>query len=157
MNRVTAVVGAILWTLGTGALAQPPASPNQAAQTPGEAPTEASLGVPLYPGSQFIASYDAGRGQRYYLFGVNVPFVEMVAYYRTVLKDRGDVLYEAPPIHIFETGRFREDTMAFPPSVTVKDYTWGGLQGYLVPLPGGKSQRFPTVVQIVPVNPGDRR
>ncbi len=33
------------------------------------APTEAMLGVPIYPSAQFIASYNAGRGQRYYLFG----------------------------------------------------------------------------------------
>ena len=34
-------------------------------------PTEAMLGVPIYPGAQFIASYDAGRGQRFYLFGID--------------------------------------------------------------------------------------
>ena len=27
---------------------------------------------------------------------------------------------------MFEVGRFREETMAFPPGVTVKDWTWGG-------------------------------
>ena len=37
------------------------------------------LGVPIYPGAQFIASYDAGRGQRYYLFGTNASFAEIVA------------------------------------------------------------------------------
>lgn len=132
-----------------------PAAP--ASAPPGGTPTEATLGVPLYPSAQFVASYDAGRGQRYYLFGVNSPYAEIVAYYRNVLKNRGDVMYEEPPIHIFEVGRYREETMAFPPSVTVKDYTWGGLQGYLVPLAGGRSQRYPTIIQIVPVNPGDPR
>jgi len=29
-----------------------------------ESATEALLGVPIYPGAQFITSYDAGRGQR---------------------------------------------------------------------------------------------
>jgi hypothetical protein len=113
--------------------------------------------VPIYPSARFIASYDAGRGQRYYLFGVSASYAEMVAYYRTVLKNRGEVVYDAPAVHIFETGRFREETMAFPPSVAVKDYTWGGMEGYLVPLPGGKSQRYPTIIQIVPVLPGGER
>ena len=48
------------------------------------APTEATLGFPIYPTAQFIASYDAGRGQRYYIFGATAPFAELVAYYRTV-------------------------------------------------------------------------
>jgi hypothetical protein len=132
----------------------PPAAP--AAARANDVPSEATLGVPLYPNAQFIASYDAGRGQRYYLFGVSSPYADIVAYYRNVLKNRGDVMYEEPPVHIFEIGRFREDTMAFPPSVTVKDYTWGGIPGYLVPLAGGGSQRYPTVIQVVPVSPGDR-
>ena len=46
-------------------------------------PTEATLGVPIYPGAQFIASYDAGRGQRYYIFGSAATFVDLVTYYRT--------------------------------------------------------------------------
>ncbi|HEY7058856.1 MAG TPA: hypothetical protein VH458_20125, partial [Vicinamibacterales bacterium] len=36
---------------------------------PTDPPTEATLGVAIYPGAEFLASYDAGRGQRYYLFG----------------------------------------------------------------------------------------
>ena len=39
---------------------------------------------------------------------------------------------------MFDTGRFREEAMAFPPSVTVKDYTWGGKGGYLNPIRGGQ-------------------
>jgi hypothetical protein len=109
-----------------------------------------ALGVPLYPGSQYITSYDAGRGQRFYLYGVSTPFAEMVLYYRTTLKQRGTELFESPPTHQFETGRFREETMAFPPSVTIKDYTWGGSAGYPNPKRGGKPERFATVIQIVP-------
>ena len=30
-----------------------------------------------------------------------------------------------------DLGRFQEDTMAYPPSVVVKDYTWNGQAGYL--------------------------
>jgi len=115
------------------------------------APTESQLGVPVFPGARFLRSFDAGRGQRYYLFGATASFAELVAYYRTALKERGDVMYEEPPIHIFEVGRFRDETMAFPPGVVVKDYTWGGAAGYLVPTPGASPDRYPTVIQIVPV------
>jgi hypothetical protein len=120
-------------------------------------PSEATLGVPIYPGAQFLVSYDAGRGQRYYLFGTNTPFADMVAYYRTLLKQRGELVFEAPATHMFEIGRFREETMAFPPSVTIKDYTWGGSQGYLNPKRGAKPARFATIIQIVPVPPGSGR
>jgi hypothetical protein len=140
----------------------PPATPPQPSAEPAAvadpgAPDEALLGVPIYPAARFIASYDAGRGQRYYIFGVSSPFASIVGYYRTVLKTRGTVVYDEPPVHIFEVGRFREQTMAFPPGVTVKDYTWGGSAGYVVPLAGGKSETYPTIVQIVPVPPEDRR
>src|SRR5262245_12568544 len=47
---------------------QTPARPAAAPAQPA-APTEAMLGVPIAQGAQFIASYDAGMGQRYYLFG----------------------------------------------------------------------------------------
>ena len=49
-----------------------PAPPRPAARgrTADGAPTEATLGVPIYPGAQFITSYDAGRGQRFYIFGI---------------------------------------------------------------------------------------
>ncbi|HVH57644.1 MAG TPA: hypothetical protein VM791_15380 [Vicinamibacterales bacterium] len=116
-------------------------------------PTDSSLGVAIYPTAQFITSYDAGKGQRYYLFGTTATFAEIVQYYRSTLKQRGELVFEEPQIHQFEIGRFREETMAFPPSVTVKDYTWGGGAGYLNPRPGAKPARFPTIIQIVP-NPG---
>ena len=77
-------------------------------------------------------------------------FGEMVAYYRTLLRDKGTLVYEQPQTHIFEMGRYNENTMAFPPSVTVKDYTWGGSPGFLNPTPGAQPERFPTVIQIVP-------
>ena len=137
----------------------PETPPSQAppATAPSGEPTEATLGAPLYPSAQFITSYDAGRGQRYYLFGTTTPFAEIVAFYKTVLKQRGELVFEAPATHMFEIGRFREETMAFPPSVTVKDYTWGGSQGYLNPKRGAKPERFPTIIQIVPVPPGVSR
>src|SRR5262249_40710730 len=85
-------------------------------------PTEPVLGLAVYPGAQFIASYDAGRGQRYYIFGTTSGFVELVSYYRNALRQKGELVYEVPATHEFDVGRYREDTMAFPPGVTIKDY-----------------------------------
>ena len=121
------------------------------------APTEATLGFPIYPTAQFIASYDAGRGQRYYIFGATAPYADLVAYYRTVLKERGNQVFEAPPTHMFEVGRFRDETMAFPPGVTIKDWTWGGTPGYPNPKPNAQPARFPTIIMIVPAPPGSQR
>jgi hypothetical protein len=129
----------------------PPQKPGAPMNTP--APTEATLGLPIYPTAEFIATYDAGRGQRYYLFGTNATFASIVDYYRTVLKQRGDLVYDEPPVHMFEVGRFREETMAFYPGVTVKDYAWAGAAGYLNPKPGAEPARFRTIIQLVPPPP----
>jgi hypothetical protein len=131
----------------------PPAGqpPTAAAVAPEGAPTEAMLGVPIYPGAQFIASYDAGRGQRFYIFGSAAGFAELVAYYRTVLKQKGELVFDVPATHEFDVGRYREDTMAFPPGVTIKDFLSDVSQGYPNPKPGAKPARFPTIIQIVPV------
>jgi hypothetical protein len=125
------------------------AAPSQKPADPG-APTEAMLGAPIYPSAVYLTSYDAGRGQRFYLFGVAVPYADMVTYYKTILKQKGEELFEAPPTHQFETGKFKEETMAFVPSVTVKDYTYGGSAGFPNPKKGAP-ERFPTIIQIVPV------
>jgi hypothetical protein len=129
----------------------PPSTEQPAAPRPGGAPTEAMLGVPIYPGAQFITSYDAGRGQRYYIFGSAASFVDLVTYYRTALKQRGELVYDVPATHEFDVGKFREETMAFPPGVTIKDYQSDVSQGYPNPKPGGQPARFPTLIQIVPV------
>lgn len=132
------------------------AAPFASVLPPDPAPTEAQLGVPVFPGARFLKSFDAGQGQRYYLFGSTASFAELVMYYRTQLRDKGDLVYDVPPVHMFEVGRFREETMAFPPGVTVKDYTWGGAKGYLVPTPGANPSHYPTVIQIVPVVAANR-
>jgi len=135
-----------------GVSAQAPAGPVAgAAQTapPSEPEGAPSLNVPLYPTAQYLTSYDAGRGQRYHLYGTTASFADLVAYYRTQLRERGNLVFEEPPTHMFEVGRFRDDTMSFPPSVTVKDWTFGGSQGYPNPRRGAEPQRFPTVVIIV--------
>ena len=112
-------------------------------------PTEATLGVPVYPTAVYLTNYDAGRGQTYHIFGTHSTFEEMVRYYTVVLDERGDSVFTAPAVHVFETGRFREESMAFPPSVTIKDYTWNGSDGYLNPTPG-TNDRYRTIIQIVP-------
>jgi hypothetical protein len=145
---------------GQGGQATPPAKPNPQTQAkplappPTGIPTEATLGVAIYPQAEFITSFDAGQGQRYYLFGTNASFTTVVAYYKSVLKDKGELVFEEPPVHEFDIGRFKEDTMAFPPSVTVKDYTWGGMEGYLNPKLGAQPARFKTIIQIVPAPQG---
>ena len=63
----------------TPAVQPPTVAPGVA---PAGTPNEASLGVPIYPAATFLASYDAGQGQRYYLFGSTAPFADSVAYYR---------------------------------------------------------------------------
>lgn len=128
----------------------PPTPAAKGAQAAPGDPTEETLGMPIYPGARFLASYDAGRGQRYYLFGINTDFAQVVAYYRTTLKQRGELVFEAPPIHMFEVGRFREETMAFPPGVTVKDYS---PDGYLNPSRAAAPERYRTIIQIVPAPP----
>lgn len=128
-----------------------PSAPPPAAAQPDGAPTEATLGVPIYPGAQFIASYDAGRGQRYYIFGSPASFVDLVSYYRTVLKQKGELVFDVPATHEFDVGKFREDAMAFPPGVTIKDYQSDVSQGYPNPKPNGQPARFPSIIQIVPV------
>jgi hypothetical protein len=136
----------------------PPASPAPApALSADRAPTEAELGAPIYPGAQFLASYDAGRGQRFYIFGSTASFLDLVAFYRNVLKQKGDLLFDAPATHEFDIGRFREETMAFPPSVTIKEYKSELSEGYPNPRAGGQPARFPTVIQIVPPPVGAAR
>ena len=168
MRAVEAVVVLVLGSLAGAApaAAQPPAAPppraaapaSQTAPSPGRtaeaAPSEIALGVSLPPNAVFLGSFNAGQGQRYYLYGSTASFAELVTYYRGVLKDRGELVFDAPAIHMFDTGRFREESMAFPPSVTVKDYTWGGRGGYLNPVRGAQPARYPTIVQIVPATAG---
>jgi hypothetical protein len=118
-----------------------------------EVPTEESLGFPIYPSARFLTSYDAGLGQRYFLFGTNTEFTDMVNYYRLVLDEGGDSVFDEPATHVFEIGRFREETMAFPPGITIKDYAWNGSEGYLNPTGETPGERFRTIIQIVPALP----
>ena len=135
--------------LAPGPTAQPASSGT-------EAPSEAALGFPVYPNATYVASYDAGRGQQYHLFGTNATFQDMVNYYSAILRERGDRVFDEPPVHMFEVGNFREETMAFPPGVTIKDYTWNGAAGYPNAVPGAEPSHYRTIVQIVPAPVGGR-
>jgi len=168
------LLSAILLTLPAATTAQNPAPFPRPGQQPSRPPTPSppptnttatpaatadkddpgDLGVPLYPGSQYITSYDAGRGQRYYLYGTVSDFGQIVGWYRNTLKQKGELVFEEPPVHMFEIGRYKEETMAFTPSVTVKDYTWAGSAGYINPKAGGTPARFKTIIQVVPNPPG---
>jgi len=114
-------------------------------------PPSATVVFPIFPGAQFIGAYNAGMGQRYLLYGTSNLYLEVVTYYRDVLKDRGTEVFAAPPTHMFQQ-RFREETMAFPPGVTVKDWTYQS-KGYPNPRAGVQPERFPTVIMIVPPPP----
>jgi hypothetical protein len=130
-------------TPAQGATREPPAA--------GATPTDATLGVQIYPGARFLASFDAGRGQRFFIFGSTASFNDLVTWYRTVLKQKGELIFDEPATQEFDVGRFREDTMAFPPGVTIKEYKSEISDGYPNPTPGGQPARFPTLIQIVPV------
>ena len=50
----------------------------------------------------------------------------------------------------FDLGKFQDQTMAYPPSVVVKDYAFGTTEGYLQ-VDGTRQRRFKTMIQIVPM------
>ncbi|MEO6222286.1 MAG: hypothetical protein ABIP90_03485 [Vicinamibacterales bacterium] len=117
--------------------------------TPAPAVPEAPLGMPVYPAAQFLEILDAGKGQQFHLYGTDAAFADIVAYYKTTLKNSGRVLFQAPLMHQFDLGRYEENAMAYPPSVVIKDYTWNGSEGYLH-VSGAASKRYRTIIQIVP-------
>ncbi|MDQ3169039.1 MAG: hypothetical protein M3Q55_02735 [Acidobacteriota bacterium] len=126
--------------------ASQPADQTTQAAVPAVDPT---VGVPLYPGAVLIGTFDANPAQPFYLYGTTSAYTTVVEYYRQVLKDRGRQLFGGP-MHQFDLGRFRRETMALQPALTVKDYTWNGRDGY-VHVDGREVTKFPTVIQVVPV------
>ena len=130
-----------------------PASAAAAKPAPAAVPSGPSLpGVPLYPTAEYLETVDAGSGQHYYLYGTDVPFADIVSYYRTVMKNGGREIYRTPAMHQFDLGRFNEERMVYPPSVVVKDYSGTTTPGYLHVV-GTTEKRFRTVIQIVPAAP----
>ena len=136
-------------TQGTGQGPKPFPTPGSTQAPPAATTSESPIAAPLYPAAQFLEVIDAGKGQQFHLYGTDAPFAEIVAYYKTTLKNGGRVLFQAPAMHQFDLGRYQEDTMAYPPSVVIKDYTWNGSEGYLH-ISGAASKRYKTIIQIVP-------
>jgi hypothetical protein len=125
--------------------ATPPASADAAPASEDAPPAD----LPVYPAAEFLGAYDAGHGQRYYLYGTNVAYDAIVQYYRNTLRTGGREIFKQPLTRQFDLGRFDDDRMSFPPSVVVKDYTWNGSEGYLH-VSGTTETRYKTIIQIVP-------
>src|SRR5690606_19448435 len=89
----------------------PPAAPvaPDAAAMPQPAAAPELEGVPIYPTADYLETIDAGAGQSYHLYGTDAPFSDIVAYYRTVLRDGGREIYRTPGTHQFELGRFDDN------------------------------------------------
>jgi len=79
-------------------------------------------------GARYLASYDRRDGQTYCLYGSTQTFADVVTYYRTVLKDRGELVFDAPATHMFEVGS-SGDRGRLSARVTVKDYNLDGSPG----------------------------
>jgi hypothetical protein len=126
-----------------------PAKPAEPVPPAPGTPDAALAGIPQFPQAQFLDSFDAGQGQRYYLYGTNAPFEDVAAHFRATLMSGGRQVYRTPAVQQFDLGRFDDQRMAFPPSVVVKDYAAGPGGGYLF-IRDGKEQRFRTIIQIVP-------
>jgi hypothetical protein len=136
-------------------VAQPPVTPPPTASTPRASspqPQGAIANVPLYPTAEYLETIDAGAGQHYVLYGTNLPFIELLAFYRTTLKTGGRELVKTPATYQFDLGRFQDDRMAYPPSVVIKDYTWNNSPGYLF-VAGTTEKRYKTIIQIVAPGP----
>ena len=131
---------------------QPATPADTAPQTaPAQGAVDPETGVPLYPDAVLIGKYEAGPGQPFYLYGSQSAYANVVEYYRGTLKDRGRALFGGP-MHQFDLGRYRRETMMLQPALTVKDYTWNGREGY-IHIDGLSMSKFPTVIQIVPAPP----
>lgn len=134
----------------------PPAAASTSAVPEDAQPVQANtsaLGVVIYPAAVFLETIDAGMGQQYHIYGVNAPYADIVAYYRTTLKNGGRVLFQAPAMHQWDLGRFQEQSMVYPPSVVVKDYLWNGSEGY-PHVSGSTITRYRTIIQVVPAPTG---
>jgi hypothetical protein len=129
-----------------------PQAPAPQAQAPAPAPPAGPNlpGVPpVYPAAEYLETIDAGAGQRYYLYGADAPFADIVAYYRTVMKNGGREIYRTPGMHQFDLGRFDDERMVYPPSVVIKDYAGNTTPGYLH-VAGTEGKRYRTIIQVVP-------
>ena len=105
-------------------------------------------GIPIYPGAELLSSFDTGRGQWVFTLGTDMPYSDIVAYYKNQIRSSGTEIFKTPLIHQFDLGQFRSETMVYRPGVVVKDYSTD-TQGYLH-VTGTVEKRYRTVIQIVP-------
>ena len=170
LKTTLALAGAVAAATSLGAQNPPAPRPFPGAPPPVEQPTadqpaadvqpapaaqgavDPVSGVPLYPGSVLLTQFNAGPNQQVFLYGSTSTFANIVEYYKGVLDDGGRDLFEGP-MHQFDLGRFRRETMTLQPSVTVKDFTWNGREGY-AHANGTEVVKYPTIIQIVPAPPG---
>jgi hypothetical protein len=116
-----------------------------------QAGPEAQPGAaPIHPRAELLDTFDAGHGQQYIIYGTDLPYVTIVDYYKKLLRTGGSEIFRTPAMHRFDLGRFDEETMAYPPSIVIKDYTWNGATGYLH-VAGSTEKRYRTIIQVVPV------
>ena len=141
---------------GTAKPATPPtAKPATPAATPAVQLTDGGrldprlAGVPIYPGAELLSAFDTGRGQQVFLLGTDMPYSEIVAFYKSQFRASGSEVFRTPAMHQFDLGPFRSDTMAYRPGVVVKDYAGTDSTGYLH-VTGVTEKRYRTVIQIVP-------
>lgn len=102
-------------------------------------------------GATLVATYDASPNQQMHIYGSSAVYATVVEFYRTALKDKGRALFGGP-MHQFDIGRYRRETMTLQPALTVKDYTWNGRDGY-VHVSGRQIVKYPTIIQIVTAPP----
>ncbi len=161
-SRALALLSALSLTVSVSAQTTPqrppvprpfPGAPLPGTALPQLPPEEATLGgAPVYPTAEFLESFDAGKGQRYYLYGSNTDYETVVNYYRNVMRNGGRELFKEPAMQQFDLGRYDDNRMAFPPSIVVKDYG-SDSAGYLF-VDGTTQKRFLTIIQIVPLTAG---
>jgi hypothetical protein len=141
---------------GTTAKPAPPptATPTASASVAGESDLglvdPRLAGIAAYPGAEFLAAYDAGTGQKLFVFGTNETYEAVTAFYKTQFKKSGDEVSKQPRIQEFDLGAFNSSTMSQRPGVIVKDYTVPDPDGYLH-VSGTTQKRFKTLIQIIPV------
>ena len=73
----------------------------------------------LQPGG--TARGDIGRGQRYYLFGTNAAYAEIVGYYKNIMKNGGRTIFEAPAMQQWDLGKSFDTFCPMGPWIATAD------------------------------------
>ena len=129
---------------------KPPGTKTEKPPTTAPAISAQPGNAPIHPRAELLDAFDAGQGQQYIVYGADLPYATVVEYYKQLLRSGGTEIFRAPAMHRFDLGRFDENTMAYPPSIVIKDYTWNGSPGYLH-INGSTEKRYRTIIQVVPM------